>query len=402
MVVKKHVLFIVENNSVPRDERVWSEAMTLKQLGYDVSIIAPCNTRVKERCADDLVVDGINIYQHPMPIEGEGIIGLILEYVNALFWEALLSFRIFLTHRFHAIHAANPPDNIFLIALPYKLFGVKFIFDHHDICPENFVAKFGKKGAFHAILRLLEWLTFKNADLVISTNESYKKIAIERGGKKAKDVFVVRNGPDLENIKAKNPNYEIKNGFKYLIGYVGVIGQQEGIENLLKSVEYIVKVKKITDILFVVIGKGPAWKQVTQQCTSMGLDGNIRFTGFIPDQELWDILAATDACVNPEFGNEFTDRSTMIKIMEYMTFGKPIVMFHTTEGEVSAGGSAIYVRTNSEIEFAETLLMLLNDQTAKRENMGNKGRKRIEEQLCWEKQKDNLIKAYDYLFDGKP
>jgi len=134
---------------------------------------------------------------------------------------------------------------------------------------------------------------------------------------------VVRNGPDLENIKAKNPNYEIKNGFKYLIGYVGVIGQQEGIENLLKSVEYIVKVKKITDILFVVIGKGPAWKQVTQQCTSMGLDGNIRFTGFIPDQELWDILAATDACVNPEFGNEFTDRSTMIKIMEYMTFGNP-------------------------------------------------------------------------------
>jgi len=401
MVKKKHILFIVENNSVPKDYRVWHEATALKQVGYEVSIIAPRESKINGQNAIS-VIDDIRIYYHPMPIEGKGVLGLLIEYANAIFWETFISFRVFFKQRFHVIHAANPPDHLFLIAILFKPFNVKYVFDHHDICPENYIAKFGRRGLFYSILGLMERLTFNTADIVISTNESYKKIAMERGGKKNEDVFVVRNGPGLEKIPVLSAKQSIKNGFKYLVGYVGIIGQQEGIENLLKSAEYIVNTKKRKDVLFIVVGIGPAWKQVTQQCFAMGLEGNVRFTGFIPDLELWEILATADVCINPEFGNEFTNRSTMIKIMEYMAFGKPIVMFHSIEGEISAADSAIYVRNNSEIEFADALLKLLDDQTALKETMGKKGRRRIEEQLCWEKQKDNLIKAYDYLFDGKP
>lgn len=394
--MKKHILFIVENSSVPNDPRVWAEACTAKELGYEVSVICPQDSR---KCRD-VNTDGIRIYTHPRPKDRPGKTALLLEYANALFWEIVLSIRIYFNSRFHVIHAANPPDHLFLVALPFKLFGVKYMFDHHDVTPENYVAKFGKKDHLYRILLLMEKLTFRLSDTVISTNESYKRIAMERGGKNAGEVFVVRNGPDLKRLQRVPPREKLRKGFQYLVGYVGVIAQQEGIDNLLRIAQYLVFEKQRKDIKFIIVGSGPYWEQIAELLKKMGLKDNVCLTGFIPDSELYEILSTVDVCVNPEFGNEFTDKSTMIKIMEYMCFGKPIVQFYTTEGAVSAGESALYIRSNSEVEFADALLGLLEDPL-KREKMGSVGRRRIEESLGWHIQKVNLKNAYEHIFDKK-
>ena len=390
MVKKTHILFIVENNSVPHDRRVWNEAQAAKEFGYEVSVICPEDANVKDY---PKIINGIRIYRHPRPAEKSGKAALIFEYTNALIWEFLFSIWVFITHRFHIIHSANPPDHIFIIALPFKLFGVKYIFDHHDITPENYVAKFGSKGFFYSILLKMEWLTFKTANFIISTNESYKKIAMRRGGKDEKDIIVVRNGPDLTKISSVAMNPALREGFRYLVGYVGVIGQQEGIENLLQAVKYMVRNKKRTDVKFYIIGTGPYWHEIVKQSINMELEKYIEFTGYIPDQKLYEILNSVDLCINPEFGNEFTNQSTMIKIMEYMTFGKAIVQFYTVEGEVTAGDSAIYVRENSPVLFAEAILSLMDDPERCRK-MGEIGRHRIEEKYSWQRQKGNLASAY--------
>jgi glycosyltransferase involved in cell wall biosynthesis len=389
-VSKKHVLFIVENNSVPFDLRVWNEARAAREFGYDVTVICPSDARKKDSRS---MIDGIRILRHPQVPEGSGKALLILEYLNATFWELLLSFRVFAKHPFHVIHGANPPDHVFLVAAPFKLFGVKYLFDHHDIAPENYVAKFGKRGLLHKLLLLMERLTFKSSDLVISTNESYKKIAMGRGGKRSEEIFVVRNGPDIERMPETLPDPKLREGFRFLVGYVGVLGQQEGIDNLLQAVDHIVRERKRTDIKFIIVGSGPHLKSLIKQSRDLGLEAYVQFTGYVPDRVLHAVLASADVCVNPEFGNEFTDKSTMIKIMEYMMFAKPIVQFHTTEGEVSAGDSAVYIRENSVPRFASAILDLL-DNPEQRAKMGAWGRKRIEERLGWAKQKQQLADAY--------
>ena len=391
--MKRHVLFIVENNSVPRDVRVWSEVRSAKESGFDVSVICPKDKLSKTRGSE---IEGIHIYSHPQTIERSSKSGILLEYANALFWELVLSTKVFIKKRFHIIHGANPPDHLFLIALIFKIFGVKFIFDHHDIAPENYVAKFGKKGFFYWALRLMEWLTFKTANVVIATNESYKQIAINRGGKREENVFVVRNGPDLSKMARPEKNERLRDGFRYLVGYVGTIAQQEGIDNLLQIARYIVEDKHRHDIKFIIVGTGPYWEHVRTLSLNMGLEPFVWFTGHIPDEELYEILETVDVCVNPEHRNSFTDISTMIKVMEYMVFEKPIVQFYTKEGEVTAGNSALYIKNNSETEFAEALIGLLEDKR-KREIMGFEGRKRIEEQLCWDREKGKMKEAYDHI-----
>jgi len=391
--MKKHILFIVENNSVPGDVRVWAEARSALEFGYDVTVICPSS---RGKIFEYEQIEGISIYRHWRPVQGNGKLSLIVEYLNAFIWEILLSLWAFFKKPFHCIHAANPPDHIFMIALPYKVVGVKYIFDHHDICPENYIAKFSRTDLFYKMLRVMEFLTFKTADIVISTNESYRKIAKARGGKKSEDVFVVRNGPDLSNLIFMKSNARLKSGFEYLVAYVGVIGNQEGLENLLKAIEYIVYQKHIRNIKFVVIGKGPHRDHIIHMAEEMNLTNFIQFTGFIPYRDLYEFLATADLCVNPEFKNSFTDQSTMIKLMDYMVFGKPIVQFQTTEGMVTAGDAALNIGDNDIISFAEGILKLLNDPKA-REKMGDLGKQRIFEELHWGIQKLNLRKAYQYL-----
>lgn len=392
--MKKHILFILENNPAPNDVRVWNEALAAREFGYDVSIICPAGKHATARYEQ---LEGIDIYRHCMLLEADSKLGFLLEYANALFWEVFLSLKIYFRKRFHVIHSANPPDHVFLIALIFRLLGVKYVFDHHDICPENYLAKFGRKDLFFRILLIMERLTFKVADVSIATNESYRSIAMKRGGIDADRVFVVRNGPNLDKVifKAANPG-KWKSGFKFLVVYIGNIGNQEGIENLLEAVRHIVYAGGRRDIKFIIIGKGPHLEKLKTLAEKMEIRDYLHFTGYIPYEDFYEILATADIGVNPEHRNKFTDQSTMLKIMDYMTFGKPTVMFKTTEGEVTAADSAVYLEENDNVKFAESIVDLL-DREDIRESMGRKAWERVRSQLNWAIQSENLKKAYERL-----
>ncbi|MFN8693541.1 MAG: glycosyltransferase family 4 protein [Holosporales bacterium] len=391
----KKILIIVENLPVPFDRRVWQEATTLKANGYEVSIICPTG---KNYTARHEVLDGINIYRHPLPLEANGALGYALEYGSALFWELLLAVRVYRRHGFDAIHACNPPDTIFLVAGIFKyLFGKKFLFDHHDINPELYEAKFGRRDFFYKVICWLERMTFKVADVSIATNESYKRIAIERGGKDPADVFVVRSGPSLERLKLLPPDESLKKGKKYLVGYVGVMGKQEGIEYLLKAAAHLKKQGR-NDIHYGLVGGGPELELLKQQAAQYGLDdSDVTFTGRVPDAALLAMLNTADVCVNPDEANAMNDKSTMNKIMEYMALGKPIVQFDLTEGRFSAGEASLYAAANDAEDMAAKIVWLLDNPDACAK-MGAYGRARVENDLEWRHEVPKLLAAYGRLF----
>jgi len=284
----KHVLIVVENLPLPFDRRVWQEARTLKAAGAHVSIICPTGNGHEKRFE---TIDGVDIYRHPLPLEAKGAIGFLAEYGAALFWETVLAWKIFFGRKIDVIQGCNPPDLIFLVAAPFKLLGVKYIFDHHDINPELYEAKFEKRGFFWQLMRLFEKLTFSFADVSIATNHSYRKIAIERGGMPSERVHVVRSGPDLSRLKLVPPVSSWKNGRDHMAGYVGVMGEQEGIDLLINAVEHIVRDQKREDIQFVLVGGGPALEDLKALTAEKGLADFITFTGRAPDQELFEVLS---------------------------------------------------------------------------------------------------------------
>ena len=391
---KKHILIIVENAPVPLDCRVWREAKALLNSNYDVTVICPkginCNDTYEYK-------EGVHIYRHSVPREEESIIGYIKEYFVALFWELFLSFRLFIRKPFDVIHACNPPDNIFLIGILYKLFGVKFIFDHHDLTPEQYLAKFGRKYFLYNILLILEKLTFRLADISIATNNSYKEMAIQRGGMNPEKVFIVRNGPELDKFKKVPAKKSLKYGKKFLVGYVGTMGKQEGIDLLLEAIGYIVRKKGRKDIHFTCIGRGPALNYLRKLSENMNLSSYINFTGFIPDKEKLEILSSSDICVNPDIPCEFNNKSTMVKIMEYMALGKPIVQFDPKEGRFSAQEASLYAKKGSIKDFSEKILTIINNEDLGKK-MGDIGFKRIRDKLDWKYSIPNLLKAYAAVF----
>ncbi|MEO8017503.1 MAG: glycosyltransferase family 4 protein [Pseudomonadota bacterium] len=389
----RRVLIIVENLPCPFDRRVWQEARTLSAAGYLVSIICPKAPGYELNFEQ---LEGIDIHRHWLPTEADGVLGYALEYSVALAMEFWLSLKIFFGRGFDVIHACNPPDTIFMIGAFYKLFGKKYVFDHHDINPELYEAKFGKRGFGRRLLVALERMSFRTANLVISTNESYRNIAIDRGGKNPRDVFVVRSGPDLTRIKKVPANPELKKGRRYLVGYVGVMGKQEGIDLLLHAVQLIVHHLKHTDIQFGLVGGGtelPAMRELAKQ---LGVAEYVTFTGRAPDAELLEMLNTADICVNPDRANDMNDRSTMNKIMEYMALGKPVVQFDLTEGRVSAGDASWYARPNDVADLAQKMVSLLADE-AQRTHMGAIGRERVERLLSWQHEAPHLLAAYDNL-----
>jgi glycosyltransferase involved in cell wall biosynthesis len=291
----KHILIIVENLPLPFDRRVWQEANTLKDNGAKISIICP---KMKGYDKSYECINDIEIYRHPLPIEGKGVIGYLLEYSTALFWEFFLSMKIFIKKKFQVIQGCNPPDLIFLVAFFYKLLGVKYVFDHHDINPELYIAKYGKKGVFYKFLLLAERLTFATANFSMATNESYKEIAIHRGKMKIDRVEVVRSGPKLDRLKPGEGNSKYKKDRNYLIGYVGVIGEQEGLDLLLQSAKFIIEYRK--DVQFAIIGDGTELSRIKEITTEMGLNTYVDFYGRVDDFTMVDILNTCDICVNPD------------------------------------------------------------------------------------------------------
>lgn len=386
----RRVLIIVENLPVPFDRRVWSEATTLHSAGYDVSVICPQRPNYP---AQHEVLEGIHIYRHPLP-EASGKLGYVWEYVVALFWQFSISVRIYRERGFDIIHACNPPDLIFIVGAFWKFFfGIKFVFDHHDLNPELFEAKFGRKGFLWSMLRLVERLTFRVADISIATNESYRQIAIERGGLSPDRVFTVRSGPNLDRVLELPPDDTWKHGRTYLVAYVGVIGEQEGIDLLLASIDHIVKTRQRSDIQFVIIGAGPSLHKVQQQARDMKLTDVVQFTGRVDDETLFTVLSTSDVCVNPDRPNEMNDKSTMNKIMEYMALGRPIVQYDLTEGRVSARDASLYAHNTDVRDFGDKILELLDDPR-RREVMASKGRQRVRDELSWPHEAPKLLEAY--------
>jgi len=393
----KKVLIIVENLPVPFDKRVWNESTALVRAGYQVSVICPVGKGYEARYEER---EGVAIYRHPLPAEGSGAVGYLVEYSAALFWELRLAFKVLMTRGFDVIHACNPPDLIFLVGLVFKLFGKNFIFDHHDINPELYIAKFGRKGAFYRLMVLLERLTFMTADISLATNQSYKEIAVGRGKMDPARVFIVRSGPNLKKFRPVPPLKELKDGHRYMVGYVGVMGKQEGINYLLDAARIIIRTKGRDDVCFVIIGGGTEADALQAYAKQLQLDGHVRFTGRIPDKELLEYLSTADVCVNPDVANEMNDKSTMNKIMEYMALEKPIVQFDLTEGRASALDASLYARQNDAADFAEKILELLDDPE-RRTRMGTFGKERVEKDLAWEYSERVLLRAYDALFAGR-
>ncbi|NML96223.1 glycosyltransferase family 4 protein [Novosphingobium sp. TW-4] len=388
------VLIIVENLPLPFDRRVWQEARTLVAAGAQVSIICPTGKGYEARYE---FLEGVHIYRHPLQIEANSALGYLGEYGLALFWETILAWKIFFTRGFRVIHGCNPPDLIFLVALQFRLFGVKFLFDHHDINPELYEAKFNRRGFFWKLMVFFEKLTFKAATVSIATNHSYRQIAMSRGGMKPDDVFVVRSGPDLSKLRTVPPEPKWRNGRKFLVGYVGVMGEQEGIDLLIDAVAHLVFDQKRHDIQFCLVGGGPSLDGLRQQVARRGLSDFVQFTGRAPDDVLFEVLSTMDIGVNPDRVNAMNDKSTMNKIMEYMALGKPMVQFDVTEGRFSAQDASLYAKPNDPVDLAEKIAGLLGDPE-RRAMMGAFGRQRVENELSWSHQVKPLIAAYQRVF----
>jgi glycosyltransferase involved in cell wall biosynthesis len=388
---EKHILIIVENLPVPFDRRVWQEASTLKDNGAKVSIICP---KMKGYSAAYEVIDNIEIYRHSLPSDARGAFGYFFEYGIALFWEFFLSWKIYFKKRFHVIHGCNPPDLIFLVAFCFKIFGVQYVFDHHDINPELYMAKFNRKGFFYKMMVFFERLTFATADFSIATNESYKEIAIRRGKMAEDKIQVIRSGPKLDRLKLLPPDNQFFKGKDYLVGYVGVIGEQEGIDLLLESVKFIVSIR--TDIQFAIVGGGSDLGKMEQLSAKYGLNEFVDFYGRVPDDLLIAILNSSDICVNPDKPTEMNNLSTMNKIMEYMALKKPIVQYDLKEGRFSAQEASLYAKCGDVIDFANKIIQLIDDPE-QRTKMGDYAYKRVLNELSWDYEKEKLIKFYNRI-----
>ncbi|MEH1934748.1 MAG: glycosyltransferase family 4 protein [Nostoc sp.] len=397
MASPKKVLIIVENLPVPFDRRVWMEATTLQKAGYEVTVISPTGNGFEK---DYEVIEQIHIYRHPLPPEESSVIGYLREYSWAINWQFRLAQKVWRERGFDVIHICNPPDLLFLVAGWFKLFhGTWVIFDHHDLSPEMYEAKYQRRDIFYHGLRWAERLTYATADMAISTNESHREVALNRGHKKPEKVFVVRSAPDLSRFRRMPPNPNYRRGKKYLIGYMGVMGEPEGIDYLLRMVYYIVQKKNRSDIHFMLIGSGPAAEKLKDLSKELEVTEFVEFTGFKQGEELLERLSSCDVCVEPSPTSAYNENCTMNKILEYMAMGKAIVQFDLREGRRSAQEASLYAKPNDEVEFAEKILELL-ESPERREKIGAEGRRRMEEILEWQYQAPKLLEAYEKIWQS--
>ena len=393
---ERKILIIVENLPVPFDTRVWQEATTLAANGYTVSVICPTG---KGYDKEEETLEGVHIFRHKLPPEGNGAVGYAREYGSALRAELRLAKKIYKEIGFDVIHGCNPPDDIYLVASFFKKYGVRYVFDHHDICPELFEAKFGNtKSLLYKSQVRLERQTYRHCTFAFVTNESYRKIAIERDKMPPEKVIVLRSGPRLERMRILPPDPSIRRGYPYMVGYVGVIGQQEGIEYILQAAQYIKQHEN--NVFWGIVGGGPHWEALKKQASDMGLDDCVEFTGRVDDETMLRYLNTADVCVNSDTYNAMNDKSTMNKVLEYMALGKPIVQFDLTEGRFSAQEASLYAKRNDAVDMAQKIQELLQDPE-KRAHMGEYGRNRILNELSWEKTSKALLEGYEKFFTGQ-
>jgi glycosyltransferase involved in cell wall biosynthesis len=385
---KPAVLIIVENLPVPLDRRVWQESKALRDAGYEVVVICP---QMRGCTQPEENLEGIQIYRHPISAEAGGLVGFFLEYATALWGETRLAWRAWGRHRFRVVHLCNPPDLLFLVAWPFKFMGVRVVYDVHDVWPEMFEAKFGGRGILYWLVRLAERLTYATADVVLATNESVRKTAIGRGGKREDRVWVVRTAPDIRQEVPANP--ALRKGRRYLVGYVGVMGNADGVGYILAAAAHLVHGMGRRDIQFLLMGTGPEYEGLIRRRDELGLAEWVEMPGRVSNEYLFEALQTMDLGVSSDPINSYNNHCTMNKVLEYMTFGKAQVMFELEEGRASAGDAAAYVPTNSGEQLGEAVARLLDDETA-RERMGKLGAERIRQELGWEKSVIQLEAAY--------
>lgn len=390
---KGHILILVENLPVPFDRRVWMESLALTEAGYKVSVISPCPPQESDQ--PNRVIEDVHVYRYPMPKPTKTKFSFIQEFWYCYLQTKRLVRHIWLHDPFDVIHSCNPPDTFWRIAKAYKKDGVKFVFDHHDLCPELYLSKYGRKDFFYKMLLWLEKKQFETADAVIATNESYKQIAVVRGKKQPEDVVVVRSGPMLSRFQRCAPAPELKRGKSHLGVYLGVMGPQDGVDYALRAIRHAVDLG-LTDTSFAFIGYGDSYDDLLALNRDLGLDEYVYFTGRIADEELRQYLSTADFGIAPDPKNPLNDVSTMNKIIEYMAMSLPIVSFDLKESRYSAGEAAIYVENNDVEAMGEAIRELVAD-SERRERMGLIGRRRVETTLAWDYSKEVLIDFYDRL-----
>lgn len=391
------ILIIVENLPVPLDRRVWQEACALRDVGHEVTVICP-RMRGFDRSEEEM--EGIQIYRHWISGEGRGTAGLLLEYATALAGEFLCALKAWRRRGFDVIHLCNPPDVLFLVALPFRwLAGVRIVYDVHDLWPEMFEAKFERRGLLHRAVRLAQRCTLALADAVLATNESVRAAVMKNGRLRSDDVTVVRTAPRRINTAAE-ADAVLRNGRRFLAGYVGVMGRIDGVHLLIEAARHVIRERKRDDVQFLLLGTGPEFESLLRQRDALGLAGHVAMPGAVPDEVLCSALATMDVCVACDPINGYTDACTMNKTLEYMAFGKAQVMFGTREGMFSAGEAASYVMQNDPARLGDAIIELLNDEP-RRARMGEAGRRRLDEHLGWERSVEQLLRGYARVLEAK-
>ncbi|MEP7028704.1 MAG: glycosyltransferase family 4 protein [Candidatus Eisenbacteria bacterium] len=390
---RRRVLILVENLPVPFDRRVWLESKALTEAGWSVSVICPKGgpwTRAYEE------LEGVAIHRYDPPPPTRGALSYLWEFTYCWLHTAWLSLRVARQRGFDVIHACNPPDTFFLIGAFYKLFGVRFLFDQHDLSPEVYVSRFGKEGFWYHGLRLLERLTYATADVVIATNESYRETALTRGWLAPEDVIVVRSGPETGRFVGMAPDPLLKRGRPFLVAYLGVMAPQDGVDYLLRAAHALIAMRGARDVSFTLIGSGDSFDDLVAMTKELGLEDVVEFTGRIPDAGVEAILSTADVCVGPDPKNPLNDVSTMNKILEYMALGRPIVAFDLRETRFSAGDGALYARPNEVSDLAACIDRLLRDPV-QRADMGEYNRRRFQNGMAWDYSRVRLLEAYERI-----
>ncbi len=392
----RRVLIIVQNLTVPFDRRVWLESRTLKAAGYDVTVVCPTGG---PHTAPYEELEGIRIYRYPAPGPTRHKLSYLWEFLYCWMRAAWLVMKARRRHGIDLIHACNPPDTYFALAAFFKPRGVRFLFDQHDLCPEVYIARFERGRIWHRLLLLLERLTYRTADIVIATNESYREVALGRGKMRPEQVFVVRSAPDPRRFRPVPSEDRLRGGLRYRVAYLGVMAPQDGVDYLIRAAAHIVHGLGRADVGFTLIGSGDCFEELQEQARALGLDGHIEFTGRISDEDVARHLCTADVCVSPDPLNDLNNLSTMNKILEYMALGRAIVAFDLKETKVSASEGALYARPNDIEDMARQIVRLIDDPEMRRA-MGERNIERFQRTLAWDYSAKELLKAYEAAFSA--
>lgn len=393
--MKHHILILVENLSVPFDRRVWQEAQALTGAGFCVTVISPMGAG--QDTAPDVVIEGIRILRYPLRPATGGPKGYLREYTLALWHTLRLAIKVRREHRIDVVQACNPPDLLFLIALILRPGGTRFVFDHHDLVPELFLSRFAGGGRLlYRMTRFVERLTFAAADAVIATNESYRSVAINRGGMSPDRVTVVRSAPDLNRFVPRQPDPGLRRGKRHLLAYLGVMGPQDGVDHALRAAQLLRDEIGRDDFHCVFMGSGDVFEDMVALRDELGIADIVDLPGRVPDEFVQRCLSSADVCLSPDPRNPLNNVSTMNKVVEYMAMGRPVVSFDLVEARVSAGEAALYVPADDDLDFAKAIDSLL-DSPAVCRRMGELGRRRVERELSWEVSCRALVEFYERL-----